>query len=63
MQLSKVETLAEMIEAFYFRPNGHGIVFEYESVPIDVNTLDKILPEKLCGNAIGCQEKRHTRCG
>ena len=37
-------------DSFYFRPARNGS-FHYEKSPVGVNTLNKILPEKLCAKA------------
>ena len=49
--LGSVEALTKEIEAFYFKPNVNGNVIRYQRSPVGVNTLNKILPEKLCGAA------------
>jgi len=47
LYLEKIKDYAKSIEAFYFRPARDG-AFKYEKIPIGINTLSKILPEKLC---------------
>ena len=49
--LGSVEVLTKEIEAFYFKPNVNGNVIRHQRSPVGVNTLNKILPEKLCGAA------------
>lgn len=49
LYLEKIKSLAEEIDAFYFKP--HPNEFIYMKVPIGINTLNKILPDKLCVKA------------
>lgn len=56
LYLSKIEELAKSIDAFYFKPHRDGRVFGFEKVPVGINTLNKILPIKLCA-AVGLPKK------
>jgi hypothetical protein len=49
--LGSIEALSKEIEAFYFKPHVNGHVIRFQRSPVGVNTLNKILPEKLCGGA------------
>ena len=49
LYLEKVKSLAEEIDAFYFKP--HPNEFSCQKIPIGIHTLSKILPEKLCVKA------------
>lgn len=60
MYLRKNQKLAENIEAFYFRPHRNSKVFDYEGVAIGINTLNKILPEKLCARAGLTRKTAHS---
>ena len=51
LYFSKVEKLAEEKEAFYFRPYRDEAVFCYENNVAGTNTLNRIIPEKLCRRA------------
>ena len=51
MYLSKIQDLATKVDAFYFTPHRDQRVFGFEKVAIGINTLNKILPEKLCAAA------------
>ena len=54
--LESIDALTKEIEAFYFKPSVNGNVIRYQRSPVGVNTLNKILPEKLCG-AAGIKKK------
>ena len=51
LYFSKVEKLAQKKEAVYFRPYQDKAMFRYENSVVGSNTLNNILPEKLCGRA------------
>ena len=46
-----VEKLAELKEAFYIRPCRDKTQFHYENSVVGLNTLNRILPDKLCAIA------------
>lgn len=51
LYLSKItECVKEKPDAFYFRPQRNGS-FSYEKSAIGINSLNKILPDKLCARA------------
>ena len=54
--LEHIKTLSEEIDAFYFKPSLDETVFSYHRSPVGINTLNKILPDKLCG-AAGLKKK------
>lgn len=47
--LENVKSLTQKSNAFYFRPNADSANFCYDNAPIGINSLNKILPEKVCG--------------
>ena len=51
LYLSKVDKLAEGKESCYFKPHRDKSVFRYENSVVGMNTLNSILPEKLCVRA------------
>ena len=51
LYLSKVDKLAEGKESFHFKPHRDKSVFRYEDSVVGMNTLNSILPEKLCVRA------------
>ena len=54
--LEHIKTLSEEIDAFYFKPSLDETVFSYHRSPVGIKTLNKILPDKLCG-AAGLKKK------
>ena len=59
MYLDKIQICASSIEAFYFRLARDGS-FAYEKMAVGINTLSKILPDKLCKKA-GIKKKTAHR--
>ena len=51
LYFSKIDKLPEGIESFYFKPHRDKSVFRYENSAVGMNTLNSILPEKLCVRA------------
>ena len=49
--LENIKCLAEHVQAFYFKPNPNSAVFGYPKSPVGINTLNRILPDMLCGQA------------
>ena len=47
LYLDKIQVCVKSVEASYFRPERDGS-FAYEKMAVGVNTLSKILPDKLC---------------
>lgn len=41
----------EHVQAFYFKPNPNSAVFGYRKSSVGINTLNRILPDMLCGQA------------
>ena len=56
----KVKEWAEEKEAFYFRPYRDKTEFRYESSTVGMNTLNRILPDKLCAKAGLARKMAHS---
>ena len=48
LYLSLIEKFADKFEAFYFRPKRNPKVLGFDKAVVGINSLNKILPEKLC---------------
>ena len=49
--LENVKFLGQKNNAFYFRPNANKDKFSFDNSPVGINSLNKILPDKLCAEA------------
>jgi hypothetical protein len=47
----KVKGFSESLSAFYFKPHRNSSLFEYEQLPVGINSLNSILPKELCERA------------
>ena len=48
------------IDAFYFRPNRDSAKFSYEHTAVGIDSLNKILPDKLCKSAGVARKTSHN---
>ena len=58
--LESVRSLSVKKDAFYFRANSYSAKFCFDNVPVGMNSLNKILPAKLCGEAGLTRKKSHS---
>ena len=61
LYIDKVREGAVMADAFYLRPNRDGS-FGYEKGAVGLNTLNSILPERLCAKAGLPRKTSHCLC-
>ena len=58
--LESVKSLSVKTDGFYFRPNSDSAKFCFDNVPVGMNSLNKILPDKLCGEAGLTRKTSHS---
>ena len=58
--LESVRSLSVKKDAFYFRANPYSEKFCFDNVPVGMNSSNKILPAKLCGEAGLTRKKFHS---